>query len=85
MGAYAELIDNNGAFAEFVHTYASMEVSDEERESSVLLFMSACNSLKCCLCELRIIMTVLGCNSIQSRLPVKCHCIMSLRHNQNNL
>ena len=25
IGAYAELIDNNGAFAEFVHAYASME------------------------------------------------------------
>ena len=25
IGAYAELIDNNGAFAEFVRTYASME------------------------------------------------------------
>ena len=30
IGAYAELIDNNGAFAEFVRTYASMEKSDEE-------------------------------------------------------
>ena len=32
IGAYAELIDNNGAFAEFVRTYASMEDSDEEGE-----------------------------------------------------
>ena len=30
MGAYAELIDNNGAFAEFVRAYASMEVEEEE-------------------------------------------------------
>ena len=29
VGAYAELIDNNGAFAEFVRTYASMEGNDE--------------------------------------------------------
>ena len=29
IGTYAELIDNNGAFAEFVRTYASMEESDE--------------------------------------------------------
>ena len=35
MGAYAELIDNNGAFAEFVRTYASMEV--EEDETGILL------------------------------------------------
>ena len=33
MGAYAELIDNNGAFAEFVRTYASMEDSDEEGDA----------------------------------------------------
>ena len=30
IGAYAELIDNNGAFAEFIRTYASTEDSDEE-------------------------------------------------------
>ena len=30
VGAYSELIDNNGAFAEFVRTYASTEDSDEE-------------------------------------------------------
>ena len=35
MGAYAELIDNNGAFAEFVRTYAAMEDSDEEGEASM--------------------------------------------------
>ena len=29
IGAYAELIDNNGAFAEFVRTYASMEENEE--------------------------------------------------------
>ena len=29
IGANAELIDNNGAFAEFVRTYASMEGNDE--------------------------------------------------------
>ena len=29
VGAYAELIDNNGAFAEFVRTYASVESNDE--------------------------------------------------------
>ncbi|XP_065898603.1 multidrug resistance-associated protein 1-like isoform X2 [Dysidea avara] len=33
MGAYAELIDNNGAFAEFVRAYASMEVEEEEAEA----------------------------------------------------
>jgi len=33
MGAYAELIDNNGAFAEFVHTYATMK----EGEAGILL------------------------------------------------
>jgi len=33
IGAYAELIDNNGAFSEFVRTYASMEESDEEGEA----------------------------------------------------
>ena len=36
MGAYAELIDNNGAFAEFVHTYAAMEDSDEEGDACKL-------------------------------------------------
>jgi len=30
MGAYAELIDNNGAFAEFVRTYALMEEKEEK-------------------------------------------------------
>ena len=29
-GAYSELIDNNEAFAEFVHTYTSMEDDDKE-------------------------------------------------------
>ena len=33
IGAYAELIDNNGAFAEFVRTYASMEENDEEGDA----------------------------------------------------
>ena len=37
MGAYAELIDNSGAFAEFVRTYASMEDSDKEGEAGILL------------------------------------------------
>ena len=32
IGAYAELIDNNGAFAEFVRTYTSMEDGNEEKE-----------------------------------------------------
>ena len=32
IGTYAELIDNNGAFAELVRTYASVEESDEEGE-----------------------------------------------------
>ena len=30
VGAYSELIDNNGAFAEFVCTYTSMEDGDKE-------------------------------------------------------
>ena len=30
VGAYSELIDNNGAFAEFVRTYTSMEDGDKE-------------------------------------------------------
>ena len=37
MGAYAELIDNNGAFAEFVHTYTAMEDSDEEMDACKLI------------------------------------------------
>jgi len=37
IGAYAELIDNNGAFAEFVRTYASTEESDEEEKAGMLL------------------------------------------------
>ena len=32
IGAYAELIDNNGAFAELVRTYASMEEESDEEE-----------------------------------------------------
>ena len=41
IGAYAELIDNNGAFAEFVHTYASMEENEEvgKRELCIMCFM----------------------------------------------
>ena len=38
IGAYAELIDNNGAFAEFVRTYASMEDSDEEGEAGICVY-----------------------------------------------
>ena len=34
MGPYAELIDNNGAFAEFVRTYATMEKKEEEGEEA---------------------------------------------------
>ena len=34
IGAYTELIDNNGSFAEFVRTYASLEDSDEEGDAS---------------------------------------------------
>ena len=36
MGAYAELIDNNGAFAKFVHTYAAMEEEEEEEAGTIL-------------------------------------------------
>jgi len=32
MGGYTDLIDNNGAFAELAHTYASMEKKKEEEE-----------------------------------------------------
>ena len=45
MGAYAELIDNNGAFAEFVRTYASME--EEEEETGIIL--------KLCLCVIKLL------------------------------
>ena len=44
IGAYADLIDNNGAFAEFVRTYASMEDSDEEGEAGIILII-ACSLL----------------------------------------
>ena len=40
IGAYAELIDNNGAFAEFVRTYASMEDSGDEGEASMYLIIT---------------------------------------------
>ena len=40
IGAYAELIDNNGAFAEFVRTYASIEESDEEGEAGMCMILS---------------------------------------------
>ena len=40
IGGYAELIDNNGAFAEFVRTYASMEDNDEEGEAGILLIIT---------------------------------------------
>ena len=33
IGTYAKLNDNNGAFAEFVRTYASVEESDEEEKT----------------------------------------------------
>ena len=32
VGAYTELIDNNGAFAEFVRTYSSLEDGDEDKK-----------------------------------------------------
>ena len=32
VGAYAELIDNEGAFAEFIRTYSSLEEEREEGE-----------------------------------------------------
>ena len=32
IGTYAKLKDNNGAFAEFVRTYASVEGSGEEEK-----------------------------------------------------
>ena len=38
IGAYSELINNNGAFAEFVRTYTSMENSDEEENSGIVSF-----------------------------------------------
>ena len=40
VGTYPELIDNNGAFAEFVRTYASMEDSDEEGDASMYLVIN---------------------------------------------
>ena len=33
VGACSELIDNNGAFTEFVHTYTSMEDDYMEKET----------------------------------------------------
>ena len=42
VGAYAELIDNNRAFAEFVHTYASMEESNEEGEAGMFMISFFC-------------------------------------------
>ena len=41
IGAYSELIDNNGAFAEFVRTYASMEDSDEEGEAGMYIAVAS--------------------------------------------
>ena len=32
IGAYTDLINKNGAFAEFVRTYTSLEDSDEDKE-----------------------------------------------------
>ena len=46
VGGYAELIDNNGAFAEFVRTYASMEESDEEGEAGKVFY---CISFSVCI------------------------------------
>ena len=37
LGVYAEFINNNGAFAEFVHTYASIEESDKVGEAGMLI------------------------------------------------
>ena len=36
VGTYAELIDNNGAFAEFVHAYASTEDNNEEEKAGIV-------------------------------------------------
>ena len=41
IGAYSELIDNSGAFAEFVRTYASMEDSDEEGEAGMYVTIAS--------------------------------------------
>ena len=41
VGTYAELIDSNGAFAEFMRTYASTEDNNEEKEGN-------CSLLNCC-------------------------------------
>jgi len=55
MGAYAELIDNNGAFAEFVRTYTTMEEKDNEEEAGrycsncYLKFMTLKYYLSCCI------------------------------------
>ena len=52
MGAYAELIDNNGAFAEFVRTYASMEEEEDGIKHKLclalkLVFLFYRNESKC--------------------------------------
>ena len=36
IGTYAELIDNNGAFAEFVRTYSSLEEGDDEESTGII-------------------------------------------------
>ena len=36
VGAYSELIDNNGAFAEFVRNYTTMEDNDEEENTGAV-------------------------------------------------
>ena len=60
IGAYTELINNNGAFAEFVRNYTSMEDGDKEIETgnrsylpnisfnrSLLIILILTLSLKC--------------------------------------
>lgn len=39
VGAYAELMDKNGAFAEFVHNYTTMEDGDKEIETGNWLYL----------------------------------------------
>ena len=55
MGAYSELIDSNGAFAEFVHTYTSMEDSDEEGEAGEVF--SCAIQLFCNIISLTVVMS----------------------------
>jgi len=43
IGTYAELIENDGAFAEFVHTFASVEECEEEQKIGMVLLTSCCS------------------------------------------